>query len=711
MKQVIKKIIVTTFILAMLFSFSGEVFADEVDDQIKRIEEIADQLGIDSEVLLEEMDVETNNNSNTSNTSSDTQTEYKEVYLAGIPEDFAFSKNLRKEDEGKDVKYLQSLLNTNPETMLTEYGFGSPGRETEYYGDLTEKAVRKFQNRYSDEILDPQGLSNPTGKVGYHTRVKLNELLGKTTATEPTNGSEDETSTDPGSVLTQLEQLASKLEKINERLNELEEEKTTPGHDYTGEEGELFVDSRADIRSEEVSRSQTREVAKYRLEAENSPIHLHRIDIYVEEAMNDSMTDFRRDIEKMALKINGKTVASQDIDRDNVDRYDEYIRFSGLDVEIDEGDYEDVVIVVTAEDNDSFNQTSYNIGPVESESIRGRDGAGIAVYGNANRYRTFYLDSLSNVTLDIEDNDSPGEGLVEVDRDSMTEVELLNFDLIAEEDDVDLETLIVELEGDDSNAGITFDSDARLDDIFQDALLYHGDDLIDIATVNDSNEDGMAQVQFEINEELESDDLENFRVVADVFPMDPDNSAEADRLGTKIRASVRESDNTEIAYGYYADEYIDLDDSLTGDWQELYYMFPEISLYDSDIETNSDGTLADGFLSFDLEPFGGELTITDINVKNEDTYDDGTYQANGWDVVVEINGEEVYTTADGSITSYILEEDELAEIEVFGVNEKSGWVRLAIDSITWENEEGDSFTWGTEYESIEDLQTKRTYVQ
>lgn len=703
----IKKIIVATFIFALLFSFSGEVFADEVDDQIKRIEEIADQLGIDSQLLLEGMNlnIESNNNSN------NTQTQYQEVYLAGIPDDFAFNRNLRKEDEGKDVKYLQSLLNTNPATILAEYGFGSPGRETEYFGDLTERAVRKFQRRYSDDILAPQGLSSTTGRVGYYTRVKLNELLGKTTThTQPVDESSDE-SNSSNIILSQLEQLADKLEIITERINDLEEGTPSNDYDYTGEEGELYVASRADIRNEEVSRGQTREVAKYRLEAENSPIFIQRFDVYVEEAVNDSMTDFRRDIEEITLKTNGRTIATQSVDRGSIDRYDEYVRFSGLDIKIDSGDYKDIVIAVTTEDNNSFSQSSYSIGPVEYQAIRGRDGAGITTYGRANSYRTFYLDSLSDVTLDIEDNDSPGEDLVEVDRDRMKEVELLNFDLIAEDDDADLETLIVELEGDDSSAGIAFGSDARLDDIFQDVLLYHEGDLVDIATVNDSNEDGFDEVQFEINIELKSNNLENFRVVADVFPIDPDNTLEADRLGTKIKASIKEGDNTEIAYGYYADEYINLADSLFGDWQELYYMFPEISLYDSDIETNSDNTLADGFLLFDLEAFGGELTINSINVENEGNYSGGYVSESGWDVVIEINGEEVYTTSTGFTASYNLEEGELAEIEVFGVNDAPGWVKLAIDSIEWENEKGDIFTWDSSYDEVEELQTRRTYVR
>ena len=48
-----------------------------------------------------------------------------------------------------------------------------------YFGYLTQKAVIRFQEKYSSEILSPQGLSRGTGIVDSPTRKKLNELYGK----------------------------------------------------------------------------------------------------------------------------------------------------------------------------------------------------------------------------------------------------------------------------------------------------------------------------------------------------------------------------------------------------------------------------------------------------------------------------------------------------------------------------------------------------
>ncbi len=78
--------------------------------------------------------------------------------------------------EGFDVKRLQELLNSDSETKVAVSGSGSLGNETEYFGALTEQAIKKFQCKHN---IVCDGMSETTGYgiVGPKTRAKISELF------------------------------------------------------------------------------------------------------------------------------------------------------------------------------------------------------------------------------------------------------------------------------------------------------------------------------------------------------------------------------------------------------------------------------------------------------------------------------------------------------------------------------------------------------
>lgn len=96
-----------------------------------------------------------------------------EVALAVSP---VFNRTLSIGTSHADVKRLQQLLNSNPDTQLASDGLGSPGNETDFFGSLTRAAVQKFQAKYGIASSGDEA-STGYGLVGPKTRAKLTEVF------------------------------------------------------------------------------------------------------------------------------------------------------------------------------------------------------------------------------------------------------------------------------------------------------------------------------------------------------------------------------------------------------------------------------------------------------------------------------------------------------------------------------------------------------
>jgi ABC-type transport system substrate-binding protein len=82
---------------------------------------------------------------------------------------FQFKSNLSLGSKGKEVEELQKCLAKDKEIY-------PEGLVSGYFGESTQEAVRKFQEKYKEDILEPAGLEKGNGKVREKTREKLNEI-------------------------------------------------------------------------------------------------------------------------------------------------------------------------------------------------------------------------------------------------------------------------------------------------------------------------------------------------------------------------------------------------------------------------------------------------------------------------------------------------------------------------------------------------------
>lgn len=92
------------------------------------------------------------------------------------PRSVSFTTVLSQGMTHAEIKLLQQLLNTDPDTMVAETGPGSPGNETQYFDVLTERAVQRFQTKHG---IVSSGTPETTGygRVGPRTQIKFTVLF------------------------------------------------------------------------------------------------------------------------------------------------------------------------------------------------------------------------------------------------------------------------------------------------------------------------------------------------------------------------------------------------------------------------------------------------------------------------------------------------------------------------------------------------------
>jgi len=82
-----------------------------------------------------------------------------------------FEEALWPGTKSDSVKCLQGFLTKQGKEIYPQ------GIVSGFFGPLTQEAVKRFQNKYADEILTPLGLKAPTGIVGPATLTKIKKLF------------------------------------------------------------------------------------------------------------------------------------------------------------------------------------------------------------------------------------------------------------------------------------------------------------------------------------------------------------------------------------------------------------------------------------------------------------------------------------------------------------------------------------------------------
>ncbi len=87
-----------------------------------------------------------------------------------------FIHDLHLGSNSNEVLLLQKYLNTH-DFPIAISGIGSLGKESDYFGNKTKMALKKFQKAHAEQILKPLGLAKGSGNFYFSTRKFVNDSL------------------------------------------------------------------------------------------------------------------------------------------------------------------------------------------------------------------------------------------------------------------------------------------------------------------------------------------------------------------------------------------------------------------------------------------------------------------------------------------------------------------------------------------------------
>lgn len=401
-----------------------------------------------------------------------------------------FTQTLTLGSTGAEVVELQSFLEMKGTLTIPA------GVSKGYFGGLTQSALASYQAMV--------GISPAVGVFGPITRAHVNGLCatapvvvvpgtGTTTGGFPTTGGDE-----------------ASLEKFSMDSED------------DAEEGEMQL------------------IATVEFDVEDGDFMMERVDITFDnvDVGGDADDEPWDAFETIYLAIDGDVFAEEDVDDEddwNRDNNPFVFRVSGLDQVTDEGDTFEFEIWLTAASNvDDAANADWKI-YIDNEGVRGIDTAGITQYiGDDDESVSFGIDEEGgDEEIKIKSsNDDPDSQLLKVDEDNEEEYEVFVFDLEAEDNDIEIDELVIDvILGNIDYATAVNDVVLEMgsDQVDDFTVVYYTDATFVTTSVTST---AFARLTFDVDGdfEVDADDREEVTVLVEFKKSDQDNDGTADGI-------------------------------------------------------------------------------------------------------------------------------------------------------------------------------------
>lgn len=409
---------------------------------------------------------------------------------------FVFSGTMRAGMSGPGVATLQGALNAvqNPDIVVDSK-----------FGPATMAAVKQFQAS--------QGLV-ADGIVGPQTGAAL-AAASTTVIVVPTGN---------------LPEGCTSTSGYSSTTGKKCDEGTTPsGFPTTG--GDEASLSKFSMDSEDdAEEGQMMHVATIEFDVEDGDAMVERLDLTFDNAnVGVGADDEPWDVfETLTLMVDGDEIAEMDInDEDdwNEDNNPFVFRLTGLDYVVEEGETAEIEVYLTAEGNVDAPANADWIIYVDNEGVRTIDTAGITSYiGKTSDTVSFGVDEEGG-DEDIQinsSNDDPNSSLLKVDENDDSDwYEVFVFELEAEENDIEVEDLVLEV----------LTTDGNYEDLVNDMKIeIDGEEFDDFEVAAGTEATTSADLTFDIDKDftIDGDEEVMVSVWVEFKKADQDNDGIAD---------------------------------------------------------------------------------------------------------------------------------------------------------------------------------------